>query len=134
MAPSDEHITTLWRNMAECWAHGDATGFAANFSEDCDFTTVRGDKPAGRTGIAEGHAALFHGVYRGSTLTARVRQIRYPHPDIATVDAESTVTGPDGQPLADTHALAVVQRDTTTGRWSVIAFHNMVPLRPPRTS
>ncbi|MEU8825642.1 SgcJ/EcaC family oxidoreductase [Streptomyces sp. NPDC048636] len=134
MAFPDERITALWQAMAECWARGDAPGFAANFSEDCDFTTVRGDKPPGRAGIADGHAALFRGAYRGSTLTAHVRQIRYPHPDIATVNAESTVTGPDGVPLADTHALAVVQRDATTGRWAITAFHNMVPLRGNRTS
>lgn len=125
---NDDRIRTLWVAMAEHWAQGDAVRFAANFSQDCDFTTVRGDKPSGRAGIAAGHEALFRTVYRGSTLTARVRDIRYLRDDIATVNAESDITGPDGTVLARTHALAVLEFDAGAERWSITAFHNMVPL------
>ncbi|MET7620352.1 SgcJ/EcaC family oxidoreductase [Streptomyces sp. NPDC005408] len=125
---NDDRIRTLWASMAEHWAKGDAGRFAANFAEDCDFTTVRGDKPSGRVGIAAGHEALFRTVYRGSTLVARVRDIRYLRDDIATVNAESEITGADGTVLARTHALAVVELDAGAGQWSITAFHNMVPL------
>ncbi|WP_327676950.1 SgcJ/EcaC family oxidoreductase [Streptomyces sp. NBC_00467] len=125
---NDDRIRTLWVTMAENWAEGDAVRFAANFSQNCDFTTVRGDKPSGRAGIAAGHAALFRTVYRGSTLMARVRDIRYLRDDIATVNAESEITGSDGTVLARTHALAVLEFDAGAKRWNITAFHNMVPL------
>ncbi|ANP56064.1 uncharacterized protein (TIGR02246 family) [Streptomyces griseochromogenes] len=122
-------IRALWAEMARGWAAGDAALFAASFAEDCDFTTVRGDKPRGRTGIEAGHDALFHGPYAGTTLDARVVAVRFLRPDLATVEAESTVVAPDGEPLTATHALAVVER-TAQRHWSISAFHNMVPAAP----
>jgi uncharacterized protein (TIGR02246 family) len=125
-------IRALWAEMARGWAAGDAAAFAATFTEDCDFTTVRGDKPLGRAGIEAGHDALFNGPYAGTVLDARVVAIRFLRPDLATVEAESTITDPDGEPLATTHALAVVER--APGQpWLIRAFHNMIPApRPPR--
>ncbi|MFF7190037.1 SgcJ/EcaC family oxidoreductase [Streptomyces sp. NPDC008222] len=125
-----EAIRALWAEMARGWAAGDAALFAASFAEDCDFTTVRGDKPPGRTGIEAGHRALFHGPYAGTVLDARVMAVRFLRPDLATVEAESTITAPDGEPLATTHALAVVER-TAQRHWLIRAFHNMVPAPRP---
>ncbi|MET7847177.1 SgcJ/EcaC family oxidoreductase [Streptomyces avermitilis] len=123
-------IRALWAEMARGWAAGDAALFAASFTEDCDFTTVRGDKPPGRTGIEAGHDALFHGPYAGTVLDARVVAVRFLRPDLATVEAESTITAPDGESLATTHALAVVER-TAERHWSIRAFHNMIPAPRP---
>ncbi|MEU9157398.1 SgcJ/EcaC family oxidoreductase [Streptomyces sp. NPDC048417] len=123
-------IRALWAEMARGWAAGDAALFAASFAEDCDFTTVRGDKPLGRTGIEAGHAALFRGPYAGTVLDARVVAVRFLRPDLATVEAESTITTPDGGSPAVTHALAVVER-TAERDWSIKAFHNMIPASRP---
>lgn len=128
--PDARAIRALWDDMARGWAGGDATAFAAVFSEDCDFTTVRGEKPAGRAGIEAGHTALFQGPYAATVLDAHVTSIRSLRPDLATVEAESTVTAPDGTPLASTHALAVVER-TAGNRWLIRAFHNMIPAPRP---
>ncbi|MGW6906016.1 SgcJ/EcaC family oxidoreductase [Streptomyces sp. NPDC054940] len=125
-------IHALWAGMARGWAAGDAALFAESFAEDCDFTTVRGDKPPGRAGIEAGHDALFLGPYAGTVLDARVVAVRFLRPDLATVEAESTITALDGEPLASTHALAVVER-TAERHWSIRAFHNMIPApRPAR--
>ena len=123
-------IRALWDDMARGWAEGDAALFAAGFSEDCDFTTVRGEKPPGRAGIEAGHAALFQGPYAATVLDARVTAVRFLRPDLATVEAESTVTASDGTPLAGTHALAVVERTAGHG-WLIRAFHNMIPAPRP---
>lgn len=123
-------IRALWAEMARGWAAGDAALFAASFAQDCDFTTVRGDKPGGRAGIEAGHDALFQGPYAGTLLDARVVAVRFLRPDLATVEAESTITAPDGEPLATTHALAVVER-TPEHHWLIRAFHNMVPAPRP---
>ncbi|MGW7166762.1 SgcJ/EcaC family oxidoreductase [Streptomyces sp. NPDC054884] len=127
---SGQQIRALWAEMARGWAAGDAAHFAACFAEDCDFTTVRGDKPSGRNGIEAGHDALFRGPYAGTVLDARVVEVRFLRSDLATVEAESTVTAADGESLTSTHALAVVER-TADGRWLIRAFHNMVPAPRP---
>ena len=130
-APDDTRaIHALWAEMARGWAAGDAAQFAAGFAQDCDFTTVRGDKPPGRTGIEAGHDALFRGPYAGTVLDARVVAVRFLRPDLATVEAESAIISPDGESLAVTHALAVVER-TPEHHWSITAFHNMIPAPRP---
>ncbi|WP_460067068.1 SgcJ/EcaC family oxidoreductase [Streptomyces sp. YKOK-I1] len=130
--PDEAAIHALWDTMARGWAAADAPLFASVFAADCDFTTVRGDKPRGRTGIEEGHAALFAGPYAGTRLTARVRAVRPLRPGLATVDAESTIHTADGTAIATTHALAVVERTAPPedGGWRVTAFHNMIPAAP----
>ncbi|MFD8786487.1 TIGR02391 family protein [Kitasatospora sp. NPDC059599] len=131
MSPSDDStIRALWQAMERAWTAGDGNAFAAVFAEECDFTTVRGDSTPGRTGIARGHERLFRSAYRSSRLTTAVRGIRYLRPDLATVTAESRIVALDGAALADTHALAVVERTTASGEriWQIVTFHTMVPL------
>ncbi|MFG2191508.1 SgcJ/EcaC family oxidoreductase [Streptomyces sp. NPDC048639] len=129
-ADDEKRIHALWDAMAGAWAAGDAPSFAANFSQTCDFTTVRGEKPPGRDGIAAGHDRLFRTAYRDTTLRARVTGIRPLRPGLAAVNAESTIVGADGTPLASTHALAIVERTAATDAWHITAFHNMVPVAP----
>ncbi|MFJ5032924.1 SgcJ/EcaC family oxidoreductase [Streptomyces sp. NPDC088560] len=125
-----QEIRALWSRMTRGWAAGDAALFAASFTEDCDFTTVRGEKPAGRSGIEAGHEALFQGPFAGTLLDAQVVSVRFLRPGLATVEAESTITARSGEPLTSTHALAVVER-TPERRWLIRAFHNMVPAPRP---
>ncbi|MFJ4010568.1 SgcJ/EcaC family oxidoreductase [Streptomyces sp. NPDC090026] len=122
-------IAALWDEFARGWAAGDARRFAASFAEDCDFTTVRGGKPAGRAGIEAGHAALFRGPYASTTLDTELRAVRFLRPDLATVDAASAIRAPGGAVRTRTHALAVVER-TAERTWLITAFHNMVPASP----
>ncbi|RLL65751.1 SgcJ/EcaC family oxidoreductase [Streptomyces sp. Z26] len=127
----DKEIRALWDAMAHAWESGDAEAFAAVFESDCDFTTVRGEKPPGRAGVAAGHAHLFRTAFRGTRLSVRVRAVRALTPELATVDVESDVVGADGTALVTTHALAVARKGTD-GAWLIAAFHNMVPApRPP---
>lgn len=134
--PADDAIRTLWQTMARGWAAGDAALFAANFATDCDFTTVRGDKPPGRAGIEAGHDRLFRTQYAGTRLDARVTAVRHLRPGLATVEAKSTIRSADGRALTSTHALAVVERTGTHNGpdlWQIVAFHNMVPAATTET-
>ncbi len=129
-------IRALWETMARGWAAGDAVLFAASFATDCDFTTVRGDKPPGRAGIEADHDHLFRTRYAGTRLDARVTSVRQLRPGLATVDAESTIRAADGTALTSTHALAVVERTGTHNGpdlWQIVAFHDMIPAAPAPT-
>ncbi|MDX6362845.1 MAG: hypothetical protein QOC85_1855 [Streptomyces sp.] len=129
----DAPFRALWATMSRAWAAGDAALFASNFSPDCDFTTVRGDKPPGRAGIEAGHDRLFRTLYASTRLDAKVVAVRQLRPDLATVEATSTIRTPDGTALATTHALAVVER-TGSRDWQITAFHNMIPSIPKETA
>ncbi|MEU8866235.1 SgcJ/EcaC family oxidoreductase [Streptomyces umbrinus] len=73
--PDARAIRGLWDDMARGRARGDAAAFAEVLSEDCDFTTGRGERPAGRAGIETGHAALFQSPYTATVLDPRVTAI-----------------------------------------------------------
>ncbi|MER6399861.1 SgcJ/EcaC family oxidoreductase [Kitasatospora sp. NPDC001603] len=130
---AESQIHALWDAMRSAWATEDAEGFAAVFTENCDFTTVRGERMRGRADISEGHGRLFRSTYRSTRLDTVIRSIRYLNPDLATVTVESTVSAFDGATIAGTHALAVVERTMVSGTkaWQITAFHNMVPVRTP---
>jgi uncharacterized protein (TIGR02246 family) len=120
--------------MARGWADGDADAFAAVFAEECDFTTVRGEKPPGRVGIAMGHDRLFRTAYYATRLRVRIESLRYLRPDLALVNAATTVIAHDDTELVSTHALAVVERaaaDPGQNAWQITAFHNMLPIPAP---
>ena len=128
-SPEDRQIHDLWRRLEQAWAAGSGDAFAAVFAEDAEFVSIRGEEQHGRAEIAARHGALFTSAYRGSSLSAEVRKVRYLTPEIALVHATSTVT-PQGAPAGmNTHAQAVVER--RDGAWRIVAFHNMVPFTPP---
>ncbi|MEU8381331.1 SgcJ/EcaC family oxidoreductase [Streptosporangium sp. NPDC048865] len=81
-------ITVLLTRLAEAWNAGDATAYAALFTEDADYIVFNGTHIEGRAAIESSHRMLFDGPLRGSTMSA-----------------------PDGRikvkPLADTAALVI---------------------------
>ena len=116
-----EQIYSLWQRMEQGWADGDGDAFASVFAQDVDFVTVRGEELYGRSAVADGHARLFAGPYRGTRLTAEISMIKPLSDGISLVHVTSSIA-PAG---ITTHAQAVVvQRD---GVWEIAAFHNMIP-------
>jgi len=120
----EEQIRGLWRMMIKGWANGDAAAFASAFADDVEFVTVRGQELFGREAVEAVHESLFATVYRDTQLTAEAGLIRELADGLYLVHATSTVTPPG----LGTHAQAVVAR--RDGAWSVIAFHNMIPVVP----
>ena len=120
-------IADVAGQFMETWNRHDAHAFAALFSEDADFTNVRGTHVRGRTSVEEFLAPLFAGDLKGSHLTGRVRSIRFLKPDVAIADADWEMTGatmagglarPPHKGLLD---LALIK---TGGQWLIASMHN----------
>ncbi|NRQ40551.1 SgcJ/EcaC family oxidoreductase [Nonomuraea sp. NN258] len=62
------HITTLLTRLAEAWNAGDATAYAALFTEDADYISFDGTLTRGRAAIESTHRWLFEGPLKGSTM------------------------------------------------------------------
>lgn len=73
--------------------HHDGAAAAAEFAEDADRTTVRGDVSHGRGAIEKSYAALFGGMLKNAHRTATVKSIRFLTAEIALVDADYELTG-----------------------------------------
>lgn len=121
----------------------DAKAFAALFSAEGDFTSVRGMTAHGRMAIEEFHRPLFEGdtskgnpSFKHAVLELDEVKVRFIRPDVASVDILWTQTGsiaPDGKDRGTRKGLAswVVAKDD--GRWQVVVMHNMdLPVQPDR--
>jgi uncharacterized protein (TIGR02246 family) len=124
----DDLVRALWSTMAEAWAAGDATRFAAVFAPDVDFVTVRGEDLRGRAAVEEVHARLFASAFRGTRLVPNFLLLRPLADGVHLVHVTTGIV-----PLGVlTHAQAVVTHHD--GRREITAFHNMVPNAPGGTA
>ncbi|MEV4224652.1 SgcJ/EcaC family oxidoreductase [Nonomuraea sp. NPDC049725] len=102
---ADAEIVTMLTRLAGAWNAGDATAYAALFTEDADYITFAGTDSRGREEIESSHRWLFEGPLKGSTM---------PAPGDVLV-----------KPLADGAVLVIARGGTSAGgdlRDSVVSF------------
>src|SRR5258708_17124354 len=85
----------------ESFSRHDAHATAMTFAEDADFTNMRGVHRHGRGDIENWFAALFKGNLKASNRTDTVRSIRFFTPQMATVDADTVITGTKAADCSD---------------------------------
>jgi uncharacterized protein (TIGR02246 family) len=116
--------------LEAAWNAMDGDAFAAPFSGDADFVTIRGEHFRGRPAIAAGHAAIFRTIYAGSTVALALETARLLRPEVALVHVRSLLHAPRG-PLAGRHAarfsLALTKEP---GGWEIASLHNTLEAAP----
>ena len=133
-------LERLLHQQEAAWNAGDAPAWSAAFSEDADFINIRGDVFHGRAEIAERHALIFAGPFRGTQAIITIRLITQIAPGIVVLDTDYEVTGVKVTPpgIAPTlpgvlrtrmKYIAVQHGDT----WKFITGQNtaVVPAMPP---
>jgi uncharacterized protein (TIGR02246 family) len=111
----------------DAWNQHDAHALAAVFSEDADFTNLRGIHVHGRTGVVEFLAPLFIADLEESHLTGRIRSLRFLKPDIAIADIDWEMKGainPQGVALPPRKGLLDWALTKTGGQWLITVMHN----------
>lgn len=124
-----EHIVD---RLERAWNAMDGAAFAAPFSGNADFVTVRGEHVRGRADIAAGHAAIFERLYPGSTNRYTVDAVRLLRSEVALAHVRAELDAPRG-PLAGRHAsrLSLVLM-RVRGSWEIAALHNTMEAEAPR--
>jgi uncharacterized protein (TIGR02246 family) len=120
-------IEALFDTQSRAWERADSELFASAFSTDADFINITATALRGREAIARHHAQLWATLYKGATVTAGPRRIRFVRPDIALIENEATLRM--GETERHAHALVVAVRND--GQWEIEALHNMIPFVPP---
>ncbi|MGD0630679.1 MAG: SgcJ/EcaC family oxidoreductase [Terracidiphilus sp.] len=118
----------------DAWNRHDAKAFAALFSEDADFTNVRGAGASGRAEIEKFHAPLFATIFKDTKQKHTYVTIRFIRPDVAAVDVRWEMTGvedPAGNPLPVRHGLLNFTMAKDQGKWQIVVMHNMDLAAPP---
>ena len=128
-------IKQTFTDFYESFSRHDAHATAMAFAEDGDFTNLRGIHRHGRTEIEAWFANLFKGNLRSSNRTDTVRSIRFFSPQVATVDADTVITGTkaaDGSDVPPRKGLMIVTMTKQSGRWLISVFHEAeFPAPPP---
>lgn len=128
MVKDAQAIQNTLDNLSKAWNLHDAKAFSMEFSEDADFTNVRGMSTHSRDSIAIFHEKPFATMFSASKLKAMGKRIRFITADIAAVDSWWEMTGaktPDGKniPLRKGLLNAVMTRDGEN--WLITVMHNM---------
>jgi uncharacterized protein (TIGR02246 family) len=119
-------IKRVFTDFYENFTRHDAHGTAMTFAADGDFTNMRGVHRRGRKEIEAWFASLFAGNLKDAHRTDIVRSIRFFAPDVATVDADTTITGTkaaDGSEVAARMGLMIATMTKQDGRWWISTFH-----------
>ena len=120
----DQIASTIIQRLEDAWNAGDGDAWGAEFADDADFITVRGEYFRTRTTIAEGHRHIFSTIYQGSTNRIALLRARAIGDDTILAHSVAELAVPGG-PMAGTHravqSLLLLQDD---GTWRIASFHN----------
>lgn len=128
----EDDVQRLLDELIDAWNRGDAGAYGVRYRADGTFTNVNGGFYVGRDEFDRRHDEIFRGAFKRTTLSARIRKLRFLRPDIAVVDTDIGVFGcharpPGVQPGSDgalrTCLLLVLTKEG--GKWWIAAYHNV---------
>jgi uncharacterized protein (TIGR02246 family) len=129
-ATDEAAIKKLVADFNECWNAKDAHTCAALYTEDGDFTSVRGDTDHGRPAVEKHYQVVFTTFLKNAHRTDTVRSVRFLSPTLACVDADFELTGAAAPNAAE--GVKSVRKGLLTwivtkrdGRWYIIIFHEL---------
>jgi uncharacterized protein (TIGR02246 family) len=129
-------IQQVFAEFYESFSRHDAHGIAMTFAEDADFTNMRGAHQHGRKEIEAHFAMVFAGNLKAARRTDIVKGVRFLTPDLASVDADTVISGTlaaDGTEVPPRKGLMITTMTKQKGRWLISVFHEVeFPPAPER--
>lgn len=104
------------------WNTKSGAVFAKPFAEDADYVIINGMYIKGRATIEAAHQRIFDTIYKDTTISLTVKQIRFLRPDVAVVHVEGHRNGPT-QELNQGAMITFVMTKEKQG-WTIAAFQN----------
>ena len=134
VAKDEEAIRKTLAAFVEAWNRHDAKAFSMVFTEDADFTNVRGTSASSRAAIEAFHAPMFAARFKDTHQKMTKDKIRFIRPDVAAVDAWWEMTGAkgaDGQDVGLRRGLLNFVMTREGDKWLIVVMHNMdLPAAP----
>ena len=110
------------KQMETGWNSKSGALFAKPFAEDADYVVINGSYIKGRAAIEAGHQRIFDTIYKDTTLTLTVKQIRFLRPDVAVVHVSGQRVGPTKDVVNDAMITIVMTKEKQG--WVIAAFQN----------
>ena len=112
------------RQLESGWNAKSGASFAKPFAEDADYVVINGVRIKGREEIAKGHQGIFDNVYKDSTLTLSVKQVRFLRSDVAVVHVASHLKSTQNGETREGDAVITLVMTKDRGEWKIAAFQN----------
>lgn len=111
MSVSVAEIKATYERYAADWRSNDGARVASGFAEDGALLNPFGERADGRAAIAAMYTGYFRGMLRGTTTRFKIDHVRPVEEHHAFVDAEQTITGPDGKVVLVVHLASLLRRE-----------------------
>ena len=125
----DAAIRENVKEMESGWNTKNGALFAKPFAEDADYVVINGNYIKGRQVIESQHQRIFDTIYKDTTLTLNVKQIRFIRPDVAVVHVSGHRDGPTKE-LNQGAIITMIMTREKEG-WRITAFQNTA-VAPPQ--
>ncbi|HEV2802720.1 MAG TPA: SgcJ/EcaC family oxidoreductase [Pyrinomonadaceae bacterium] len=112
------------RQMETGWNTKSGAAFAKPFAADADYVVINGLHLRGLGAITQGHQQIFDTIYKNSTLSLSVKQIRMLRPDVAVVHVNATNKTQQGAQMQEAKAIITLVMTKEKGDWKIVAFQN----------
>jgi uncharacterized protein (TIGR02246 family) len=112
------------RQLESGWNAKSGASFAKPFAEDADYVVINGMQIKGREAIAAGHQGIFDTIYKDSTLTLSVKQVRFLRSDVAVVHVSAHLKATQNGQTQEGDAVITLVMTKDRGEWKIAAFQN----------
>jgi uncharacterized protein (TIGR02246 family) len=112
------------RQMEEGWNTKSGALFARPFAEDADYVVINGMSFRGRAAIAETHQRIFETIFKDSTISLSVKQLRFLRPDVAVAHINGRNRTRASGEEREVEAIITLVMVREAGAWKIAAFQN----------
>ena len=116
------------KQMETGWNTKSGAAFAKPFAEDADYVIINGNYIKGRAVIESAHQRIFDTIYKDTTISLTVQQIRFLRPDVAVVHVKGQRTGPTTELNQGALITLILTKEKQT--WTIAAFQNTAIASP----
>lgn len=110
------------RQLETGWNTKSGAAFARPFAEDADYVVINGMYIKGRAVIETQHQRIFSTIFKDTTISLTIKQIRFLRTDVAVIHASGHRDGPTDE-LKQDAMLTLVMTKEKQG-WLIAAFQN----------
>ena len=110
------------KQMETGWNTKSGALFAKPFAEDADYVVINGMYIKGRAVIESQHQRIFDTIFKDTTLSLTVKQIRFLRPDVAVVHVSGQRVGPARE--NNQEAIITLVMTKSKDGWLIAAFQN----------
>lgn len=129
-AADESALREIVKQMETGWNTKSGVTFAKPFAEDADYVIINGSYIKGRAVIESAHQRIFDTIYKDTTLSLAVQQIRFLRADVAVVHVKAQRTGPNADLNQD--AMLTLFMTKEKQGWTIAAFQNTAIMAPER--